>query len=493
MSASLSNGELPRGPKDQAAPDESLRSSWIALCGLGAVFLVEMLDSSLLNVALPSIGRDLGASTAGLQWVTSIYSIAFGSLMLFFGALADRVGRKRIMLIGIGLLGVASLLTAVVTTTPELIGVRATMGIAAAMTTPGSLALAYRLFESDELRVRATTLISTIGLIGLAIGPALGGFVLAFAPWQVLLLVNVPIAALAGLCILGGIPRDDANGRHSAPLDVAGSLLGSATIVLLLSAPTAFIHEGVSALTPWLCVTGAIASGAVFVIWSRRSRNPLIDLALVRRPLVSSGLAYKAATGIATAGLGFFVTLQLQLAWGWTPFWAAVGMLPQVVVLLAGGVVVGPVVRRLGLDRVAWLSAGAVVVGLAIFAGLGWVGYPWVATSLILVALGIRFNGIVAGTNVLRGMPPTQTTMGAALVDTATEIASAIGVAIAGTVLAALFAGSMTSGGWSQENHSEFATATILGGAFLTVIAALLVAWGFFASKKNNEVSVRKR
>lgn len=486
MSASLSNGELPPGPEDKPALDKSLRSSWIALCGLGAVFLVEMLDNSLLNVALPSIGRDVGASTAGLQWVTSIYAIIFGSLMLFFGALADRAGRKRIMLIGIGLLGAASLLTACVTTTPELIAVRAAMGIAAAMTTPGSLALAFRLFESDELRVRATTLISTIGLTGLAVGPALGGFVLSFAPWQVLLLVNVPIAVVAGLCVLWGIPRDDAGERHGAPLDVAGSILGSATIVLLLIAPTAFVHEGLSALTPWLCVAGAIAGGVLFVVWTRHSRNPLIDLSLVRRPLVSSGLAYKAATGIATAGLVFFVTLQLQLAWGWTPFWAAIGMLPQVVVLLAGGLVVGPVVRRLGLDRVALLSAGAVVVGLAVFAVLGWAGYPWVALSLILVALGIRFNGIVAGTNVMRGMPSTQTTMGAALVDTATEVASGIGVAIAGTVLAALFAGSVTSLPWSSTNDTQFARATTLGGGLLTLLSASLVAWGFVASRKSS-------
>ena len=169
----------------------------MALAGLSAVFLFEMLDNSLLNVALPTIGRELHASTTALQWVTGAYAVVFGGLMLAFGAIADRFGRRRIMLIGLVLLGVASLATALVFTAEQLIAVRVGMGVAAAMTTPGSMALAFRLFEKDGLRVRAMTLISTVGLVGLAIGPPVGGFVLAIAPWQVLMLVNVPIAVLA--------------------------------------------------------------------------------------------------------------------------------------------------------------------------------------------------------------------------------------------------------------------------------------------------------
>ncbi|HUJ74919.1 MAG TPA: MFS transporter, partial [bacterium] len=156
-----------------------------------------MLDNSLLNVALPTIGRELRASTTALQWVTGAYAVVFGGLMLTFGAIADRFGRRRVMLIGLALLGAASLATAFVSTAGQLIAVRVAMGIAAAMTTPGSMALAFRLFKEDGLRVRAMTLLSTVGLVGLAIGPPVGGYVLAIAPWQVLLLANVPIAVLA--------------------------------------------------------------------------------------------------------------------------------------------------------------------------------------------------------------------------------------------------------------------------------------------------------
>src|SRR5450755_135914 len=143
-------------------PARSLREAWVALGGLSAVFLFEMLDNSILNVALPTIGRDLHASTIALQWVTGAYAVVFGGLMLAFGALADRAGRRRIMLIGLVILGVASVATVFVTTAQELIVVRAVMGIAAAMTTPGSMALAFRLFEQDGLRVRAMTLITTV-------------------------------------------------------------------------------------------------------------------------------------------------------------------------------------------------------------------------------------------------------------------------------------------------------------------------------------------
>src|ERR1700710_170558 len=219
--------------KEAAVPEKSPRSlkeAWIALAGLSAVFLFEMLDKSILNVALPTIGRELHASTTSLQWVTGVYAVVFGGLMLLFGAIADRVGRRRVMLVGLVLLALASLATAFVTTSGELIAVRAAMGVAASMTTPGSIALAFRLFQGDTLRVRAMTLISTVGLVGLAIGPTAGGFVLTVAPWQVLLLVNVPIAALAILGIRGGIARDLAAELHRDPIDVAGAVLGTATV-----------------------------------------------------------------------------------------------------------------------------------------------------------------------------------------------------------------------------------------------------------------------
>jgi len=239
-----------------------------------------------------------------------------------------------------------------------------------------------------------------------------------------------------------------------------------------------FVEQGSHSWAPWLTIAATFAAALLFVRRERRARHPLLDLRLVAHPQVSGGLAVKAAAGLATAGLGYLVTLQLQLDWGWTPGQAALGMLPQVVVLIAGGGVIGPLVRRAGLDRAAWLSAAAVVVGLAVYAGAGRFGYPIVAVALVLVAAGMRVVGVVAGTNVLRGLPNDRTTIGAALVDTAGEVTSGAGVAVAGTILAALFTGAVTTGNWNSQQTADFHEAVTIAGFTLTIMAAALVGWG---------------
>ncbi|ALG15164.1 multidrug transporter [Kibdelosporangium phytohabitans] len=451
---------------------------WPALAGLSAVFLFEMLDNSILNVALPTIGRELAASATTLQWVTGAYSVVFGGLMLVFGALADRAGRRKVMLAGLVLLGTASLATMFVTAAWQLIAVRAVMGVAAAMTTPGSLALAFRLFDDDKPRVRATTLISTVGLVGLATGPTLGGFALTFAPWQALLLVNVPVAVLAFVGIRVGIPVDRPDDLHRDPIDVAGAVLGTSTIVLALVSPTLFVEAGAASALPWITAVAALVVGTCFVIRQKTARHPMLDLKLVARPLVSSGLALKAAAGLATAGLSYLATLQLQLDLRWTPAQAAIGMLPQVVVLIAGGVLISPLIARVGLVKAAWLSASAVVCGLAVYTAFGRIGYAWIALALVLVAAGMRVVGVVAGNNVIRGLPENRTTIGAALIDTASEVTTGIGIALSGTILAAFVPGALAAAAWSARQTTAFREAITYAGLALTLLSAALVGWG---------------
>lgn len=458
-----------------------LRDAWLALAGLSAVFLFEMLDNAVLTVALPTIGRELHASTVGLQWVTSAYSVVFGATMLLFGAVADRFGRRRVMLAGLVLLAVASAATALVHTPGELIAVRAVTGLAAAMTTPGSMALAFRLFDRQDLRIRALTVISTAGLVGYAVGPTLGGFALAVVPWQALLLVDVPVAVLAIFGIRAGIAADRAEDLHPDRIDVGGALLGTVTLVGALLTPTAFVEVGAGVGSA--AVVATVAAAGAFVWRERKAAHPLLDLALLARPLVASGLAYKAAAGLAVSGLTYLTTLQLQYVWGWAPSSAAIAMLPMVVVLLVGGRFVGPFVERVGTGTAAWTAASAVVTGLAVAALGSRAGYVWVAVALVLVGAGMRVVGAVAGNDVLHGLPADRTSIGAALVDTSSEVATGAGTAVVGTVLAALVPGSITAGGWSAARLAAFQDGLTVSGTALTVLAAGIVVAGLLRAR----------
>ena len=463
-------------PAAYRAP-QSLRAVWPALVGLSAVFLVEMLDNTLLNVALPTIGRQLHASAAALQWVTGAYAVVFGGLMLLFGSVADRFGRRRVMFVGLTLLALASFGTVFVHTAGELIAVRVLMGVAAAMTTPGSMALSFRLFDNDTLRVRATTVISTVGLVGVAVGPTVGGLLLAVAPWQILLVVNAPIAVLSAIAIRFGIPADSPADRHRDPIDGPGAVLGTATIVLALVTPTLFVQAGVGSWQAWLGAAGAIASAVCFVVRERTTPHPLVDLHLVARPLVASGIAYQAAIGLATAGLSYTVTLQLQLAWGWAPARAAVGMVPMVVTMLAVGPFIDRIVSRFGTGGPTTISAVAVIAGLVLYGLLGRFGYVWIAVALVLISAGMRIVMVTASVNVMTGLPPDRTSLGAALSDTAQEVSNAIGIAVSGTVVAAIFVGGLTGGQWTNTQVSQFENAVTTAIILLAGVAGALVLW----------------
>lgn len=174
----------------------------------------------------------------------------------------------------------------------------------------------------------------------------------------------------------------------------------------------------------------------------------------------------------------------LQLDWGWSPAHAAIGLLPQVVVLVDAGPFVGPFVGKVGLDRAGWLSAAAVVAGLGVYALASSVGYVAASVALVLVAAGIRVNGVVAGTNVLRGLPADRTSIGAALVDTASEVATGAGIGVTGTILAALFTGTVATSRWNAQQTAEFHQAVTAAGLTLTVLAAALVGWGIRRARR---------
>ncbi|GHJ42950.1 MFS transporter [Catellatospora sp. TT07R-123] len=455
----------------------SLRAVWPAILGLSVVFLVEMLDNSVLNVALPTIARELNASASDLQWITTGYSLLFGGLMIAFGAIADRYGTRRVMLLGLGLFALASLTVLAVRTPGELVAVRAAVGVTAAMTAPGTMALCFRLFDQDNLLMRSTAFISTVGLVGLAVGPTVGGLVLQVLPWQTLLVMNVPVAVLAVVCIRYGIPADDPAQRNKAPLDLLGALLGTATIILALWTATLAVEAGWGRPAPWLAGAGALACATGFVIRERTTAHPMFDFAVLRRPQVSAGLAYQAAIGLGMAVLAFSVSLQLQLAWGWSPAAAALGNLPQVITMIAVGPFVEKLVDRIGTRRAGPLGSAAVVAGLLLYALLGRYDYGWIAVALVLTSAGMRVVMVIASVTVMRGFPEDQTSIAAALNDTGQEVASSIGMAVTGTVVAAALTGSLADLGSSATGVRTFENAVTAASLALTAVCAALVFW----------------
>lgn len=462
----------------------SLRAVWPAILGLSVVFLVEMLDNSVLNVALPTIARELHASTSALQWITSGYSLLFGGLMIAFGAVADRYGTRKVMLIGLTLFALANFAVLVVSTPGQLIAVRAAIGVTAAMTAPGTMALFFRLFDQENLLMRATSLIATVGLVGMAVGPTVGGLILQVLPWQALLVMNVPIALLAIGCIRLGIPADDPAHRNRAPLDLPGALLGTVTLILALWTATLAVEDGWGDPTPWLAGAGAVAAAVAFVVRERGTAHPMFDFALLKRPAVSASLAYEAALGMGSAVLAFTVTLQLQLVWGWSAAQAALGNLPQVVVLIAVGPFVEQFVDRLGTHRAAVLGASSFLSGLLIYGVLGRQHYAWIAIALALTAAGMRIVATIAGVTVMRGLPEDRTSIGAAMSDTSQEVAGSVGLAVTGTIVAAAVGGSLASVGASAAGSHTFEHAVTISTLTLTAVCAGLIGWAARRSAK---------
>ena len=190
----------------------SLRAAWIPLAALCLAFFVEMVDNTLLSIALPTIGRDLGSGTTALQWVTGAYSLTFGGLLLTAGSMADRFGRRRVLLVGLAVFGLLSLCVVAVNTAGELIALRAALGIAAAAMAPITNSLVFRLFDDKALRMRAITVMIVVGMSGFVLGPLLGGTALAHVRWEWLLVVNAPIALIACIGVRLGVAGRPARG-----------------------------------------------------------------------------------------------------------------------------------------------------------------------------------------------------------------------------------------------------------------------------------------
>ncbi|RHA39789.1 MFS transporter [Cellulomonas rhizosphaerae] len=466
----------------------SLRAAWIPMAALCLAFFVEMVDNTLLTIALPTIGRDLGAGTTSLQWVTGAYSLTFGGLLLTAGSAADRIGRRRVLLYGLAAFGLISLLVVGVSTSGELIALRAALGIAAAAMAPITNSLVFRLFDSQELRMRAMTVMIVVGMSGFILGPLLGGTALAHVGWQWLLLVNAPIALIAWLGVRKGVAADDPAGLTTDRLDLPGSLLSITTIGLACYTATSGVEHGWTSAWTWASGLGAVLALATFVWHEKRTPEPMLDLTLFRNGIVRGASIAQLGTSIAMAGVMFGLILHFQYAYGWSPVRAGLANLPLIVTMIVATPLSEALAKRFG-HRVACLVGAAFLAGSLV--GMAWGvehGYLAIAFFMVTFTFGLRTVMTICAVALVEAVPENRTSLGAALNDTAQEVGSSVGTAIVGTLIAVLVTTVLPDGVWGSDLVASFFHGERIVFVSLAVVVGLAVGAGSLSLSSSRSV-----
>ncbi|MCW2528079.1 MAG: major facilitator superfamily 1 [Pseudonocardiales bacterium] len=456
----------------------SLKAAWIPLAALCLAFFVEMVDNTLLTIALPTIGRDIGGGTTALQWVSGAYSLTFGGLLLTAGSAADRLGRRRVLLVGLAAFGLISLAVLAVNSTGELIALRATLGIAAAMMAPITNSLVFRLFEEDALRMRAMTVMIVVGMSGFILGPLLGGTALAHVRWEWLLVVNAPIALIAWVGVRLGVSADRPQDLSGEALDLPGAVLSITAIGLACYTATSGVEHGWLSIATFGSALGALLAGAAFVRHERRTPEPMLDLGLFSSPTVRGAAIAQVGTSIAMAGVMFSLILHFQYAYGWSPVRAGLANLPLILTMIAATPVSEFLGKRFG-HRIACLVGAVLLAGSLV--GLAWGvdhGYPAIAFFMVVLTVGLRTVMTICAVALVSAMPSNRTSIGTALNDTAQEVGTSVGTAVVGTLIAALVTVSLPDGQWSSGLVASFFHGERVTFATLAVIVGLVAGWG---------------
>ena len=473
-------------PESRTYP--SLRAAWIPLAALCLAFFVEMVDNTLLTIALPTIGRDLGGGTTALQWVTGAYSLTFGGLLLTAGSVADRFGRRRVLLIGLAVFGVLSLGVAAVSTSGELIALRAALGVAAAAMAPITNSLVFRLFDDQALRMRAMTVMIVVGMSGFVLGPLLGGTALAHVRWEWLLLVNAPIALIAWVGVRLGVPADRREDLTDDRLDLPGAILSIAAIGLACYSLTSGVEHGwLSGLTI-ASVVGAVVALLVFIRHERRTSSPMLDLRLFSVGTVRGAAIAQVGTSIAMAAVMFGLILHFQYAYGWSPVQAGLANLPIIVTMVLATPLSEWLGRRFG-HRVACLVGAALMA--AALGGMAWGvehGYLAIAASMVVMTIGLRTVMTICAVALVDAMPANRTSIGTALNDTAQEVGTSVGTAVVGTLIALLVTTQLPAGTWSDTLVASFFRGEQLIYGVLAVVVGVVVAWGALSLTDSHDV-----
>ncbi|MFZ9157570.1 MAG: DHA2 family efflux MFS transporter permease subunit [Ilumatobacteraceae bacterium] len=415
------------------------RRRWRILAILCLSIFLVVVDNLIVNVAIPTLARELGATTSGLQWIVDSYALVFAGLLLACGGLGDRFGRLRMMQIGMLLFGIFSAWAAFSNSTGELITARGLMGVGAALVFPGTLAVVIDVFRDPTERAKAIGVWSAVSGAAVAFGPVTGGFLLEHFWWGSVFLINIPIVIIAMFLQWRFVPESrDPNAER---LDVPGFLLSITFVSLLVYTIIEAPHRGWTSTASVLGFVGTAVLATAFVLRERATAHPLLDVKVFRDMRVTAATSSIFIAFFSLFGFTFLITQYFQFVRGYDPLDAGLHTLP----FAFGAGITAPIAARLALKfgprRV--IPVGLLCMGIAqIWASRFEVDTTYFGTvvaSMVLMAMGLSLVTSPASESVMGSLPRDMAGVGSAINDTGREVGGTLGVAIIGSIFATTY------------------------------------------------------
>ncbi|MEV6304783.1 MFS transporter [Actinoplanes sp. NPDC051861] len=409
---------------------------WYALAALALCTVAIGLDSTALSVALPTLARDLDASTGDLQWFTTSYLLVLAAALLPAGMLGDRFGRKRMLLCALVVFGAASAACAYAASTGQLIAARAVLGLASAVILALMGAVVTVLFDERE-RPRALSVWVTANALGVPLGPLLGGYLLDHFHWGSVFLINLPLVAAGLIAVTAWVP--ESYGDRGRRFDLPGVVLSAGGLCALTYGIIKAGEDSWSDVPAQISIASGVLALAGLALWQRRAAAPLIDLDLFRNRAFLGGTLFATLAGFSLFGLLFTLPQLFQAVGGANAFGTGLRLLPVIGGLMAGARIANRLTARPARNVIA---AGLALMAVALFAGALTgpdTGYGWIAAWITLAGIGLGFTLPPSMNAALGALSPERSGVGNGLIQALRQVGSAIGVAVLGMVLNAVY------------------------------------------------------
>jgi EmrB/QacA subfamily drug resistance transporter len=424
----------------------SERTKWFALALLCAVQFMVVLDIAIVNVALPSIQKDLHFSQENLQWVISAYALVFGGLLLLGGRLADIIGRKRVFMVGLIVFSVGSLLCGLAWSEASLIASRALQGLGAAAITPSALSILTTTFKEGRERNIALGAWGAVGGFGAAAGVLMGGVLTDLLSWQWIFYVNVPVGILA--LALAPVLLNESKDAHGQSHDVPGAVLVTSGLVLLVLAITQgqTWHWGSAKTIGTLVASGVLL--AVFALWESRQTDPLVPFSIFRLQTLAAANVAGFIMGTALFSMFLMLTLYMQEVLGYSPLQTGVGYLAVAGTAVIWANVAAAAVNQVGVKPALILGMALLTIGLLYFTQVSVDGSYWadLFPGFLVLGVAIPFAFVPITIAALAGTKPQEAGLASGLINTAQQIGGAVGIAILSTIAVSTTTDSLKSG-----------------------------------------------